>query len=67
MVVLELTLGTVCAIVTNEFLFLKNLTIDNPCIILTGTAVGVISIIGYTPDIFSGPLIGYFIDKLMKG
>ena len=32
-------------------------------VILTGTAVGVISIIGYTPDIFSGPLIGYFIDS----
>jgi len=32
-------------------------------LILTGTAVGVISIIGYTPDIFSGPLIGYFIDS----
>ena len=38
-------------------------------VILTGTAVGVISIIGYTPDIFSGPLIGYFIDsyKGVKG
>jgi sugar phosphate permease len=30
---------------------------------LTGTAVGLISIAGYTPDIFSGPLIGYFLDN----
>ena len=26
---------------------------------LTGTAVGIISIIGYTPDIFATPIIGY--------
>ena len=30
---------------------------------LTGTAVGVISLSGYTPDIFGGPLMGYFLDK----
>lgn len=30
---------------------------------LTGTAVGFISIVGYTPDIFAGPLMGYFLDK----
>jgi hypothetical protein len=30
---------------------------------LTGTAVGVISFIGYTPDIFSGPLIGVLLDN----
>lgn len=29
---------------------------------LTGTAVGLISFIGYTPDIFAGPMIGYFLD-----
>ncbi len=29
---------------------------------LTGTAVGVISFVGFTPDIFSGPLMGYFLD-----
>ncbi|MGB5981672.1 MAG: MFS transporter [Nonlabens sp.] len=28
----------------------------------TGTAVGIISLIGYTPDVFMGPLIGYFLD-----
>ena len=30
---------------------------------LTGTAVGVISLTGYTPDIFSGPLMGYYLDR----
>ncbi|RLD29152.1 MAG: MFS transporter [Bacteroidetes bacterium] len=30
---------------------------------LTGTAVGFISIVGYTPDIFSGPLIGVLLDN----
>ena len=29
---------------------------------LTGTAVGLISVIGYTPDIFIGPIMGYFLD-----
>ena len=32
-------------------------------LIYTGTAVGLISIIGYAPDIFSGPLTGYFLDE----
>ncbi len=30
---------------------------------LTGTAVGLISIIGYTPDIFAGPAMGYLLDS----
>lgn len=29
---------------------------------LTGTAVGVVSVLGYTPDIFMGPLMGYLLD-----
>lgn len=32
-------------------------------IMLTGTAVGMISIVGYTPDIFVGPIIGYFLER----
>ena len=32
-------------------------------LIYTGTAVGVISVIGYTPDIFMGPLMGWLIDR----
>lgn len=30
---------------------------------LTGTAVGVVSVIGYTPDIFMGPLNGYLTER----
>ncbi|RMB60997.1 MFS transporter [Dokdonia sinensis] len=33
-------------------------------LVLTGTAVGIISFVGYTPDIFAGPLIGYFLDGM---
>ncbi len=32
-------------------------------LVLTGTAVGMISIVGYTPDIFVGPVVGYFLDS----
>lgn len=32
-------------------------------LLLTGTTVGVISIVGYTPDIFMGPLMGWLIDS----
>jgi len=30
---------------------------------LTGTAVGLVSLVGYTPDIFAGPLIGYLLES----
>ncbi|PKA84544.1 sugar phosphate permease [Ulvibacter sp. MAR_2010_11] len=30
---------------------------------VTGTAVGIISLIGYTPDIFMGPAMGYLLDN----
>ena len=30
---------------------------------LTGSAVGLVSVIGYTPDIFMGPVMGYLIDS----
>jgi len=32
-------------------------------LVLTGTAVGLVSLVGYTPDIFAGPLIGYFLEN----
>ena len=32
-------------------------------LLLTGTAVGIISLIGYTPDIFAGPAMGYLLDQ----
>jgi MFS family permease len=30
---------------------------------VTGSAVGLVSVIGYTPDVFMGPLMGYLIDE----
>ena len=30
---------------------------------LTGTAVGLISVLGYSPDIFAGPIMGHLLDK----
>ena len=29
----------------------------------TGSAVGIVSLIGYTPDVFMGPLMGYLLDQ----
>ena len=32
-------------------------------IVLTGTAVGLISVVGYTPDIFASPMMGYLLEN----
>lgn len=32
-------------------------------LVYTGSAVGLVSVIGFTPDIFMGPLIGYLLDN----
>jgi len=32
-------------------------------LILTGTTVGLISLVGFTPDIFAGPAIGYLLEN----
>ena len=32
-------------------------------LVLTGTAIGLVSAVGFTPDIFAGPVIGYFLDN----
>nr|WP_298999244.1 MFS transporter [uncultured Allomuricauda sp.] len=32
-------------------------------LVLTGTAVGLISLVGYTPDVFAGPAYGYLLDS----
>lgn len=32
-------------------------------LVLTGTAVGLISLIGYTPDIFASPVMGYLLEN----
>ncbi|OSY88216.1 hypothetical protein WH52_05380 [Tenacibaculum holothuriorum] len=35
---------------------------SNIPISITGTVVGIISIVGYSPDLFIGPLVGYYLD-----
>jgi MFS family permease len=35
----------------------------NVAFALTGTAVGIISVVGYSPDIFAGPIMGYLLDE----
>lgn len=30
---------------------------------ITGTTIGIISVIGFTPDVFMGPLMGYLLDE----
>ena len=32
-------------------------------LVATGTAVGVMSVVGYTPDVFMSPLMGYLLDE----
>jgi MFS family permease len=32
-------------------------------ILVTGSAVGIVSVVGFTPDVFMGPLMGYLIDN----
>jgi len=36
-------------------------------LVFTGTAVGFISLVGYTPDIFAGPAMGYILDNYPGG
>lgn len=30
---------------------------------ITGSAIGIVSVVGFTPDIFMGPLMGYLVDQ----
>ncbi|MCK8480752.1 MFS transporter [Psychroserpens algicola] len=47
-------------------LYFATLEEANIPITLTGTTVGLVSIIGYTPDIFSGPMFGILLDNENK-
>ncbi len=47
-------------------LYFTTLETAKTSLTLTGTAVGLVSIIGYTPDIFSGPLYGKLLDNNNK-
>ena len=44
-------------------LYFATLEEANIPITITGTVIGAISLIGYTPDIFVGPAIGYLLDS----
>lgn len=44
-------------------LYFATLEEANIPITITGTVIGAISLIGYTPDIFVGPTIGYLLDN----
>lgn len=58
-----LSIGTMAiGVYSARVLYFATLEEGKIPIALTGTAVGFISIIGYTPDIFAGPLMGYFLD-----
>jgi sugar phosphate permease len=54
---------TALGIYAARVLYFAVLQEGNIPLALTGTAVGVISFIGYTPDIFAGPMIGYLLDN----
>lgn len=59
-----LSIGTMAlGVYSARVLYFATLEEGKIPIALTGTAVGFISIVGYTPDIFAGPLYGYFLDK----
>lgn len=53
---------TAVGVYAARVLYFAVLQEGNIPLLLTGTAVGIISFIGYTPDIFAGPAIGYFLD-----
>lgn len=53
---------TAIGVYAARVLYFSVLKEGNVPLALTGTAVGLISFIGYTPDIFAGPMIGYFLD-----
>ena len=58
-----LSIGTMAlGVYSARVLYFATLEESKIPIALTGTAVGFISIVGYTPDIFAGPLMGYVLD-----
>lgn len=57
------TLTTAMGVYASRCLYFAVMEQGNIPIALTGTAVGLISLVGYTPDIFAGPLIGSLLDQ----
>ena len=59
-----LSIGTMAiGVYSARVLYFATLEETKIPIAVTGTAVGFISVIGYTPDIFTGLVNGYFLDK----
>jgi sugar phosphate permease len=54
---------TACGIYAARSLYFATMKEGNIPLVLTGTAVGLISLVGYTPDIFAGPAMGYLLDS----
>jgi MFS family permease len=61
------TACTALGVYTVRVLYFSLLKEGRIPLIYTGTAVGLISLIGFTPDIFMGPLMGYFLDTFSGG
>ena len=62
---LAFIIGTLCVAIgvyTTRVLYFALLEESNIPLVWSGTAIGLISVVGYTPDIFAGPLMGYFLD-----
>lgn len=58
-----LSIGTMAlGVYSARVLYFATLEEGKIPIALTGTAVGFISVVGYTPDIFAGLIYGYFLD-----
>lgn len=58
-----LSIGTMAlGVYSARVLYFATLEEAKTPLAITGTAVGFISIAGYTPKIFAGPLMGYFLD-----
>ena len=58
-----LSIGTMAlGVYSARVLYFATLEESKIPLALTGTAVGFISVVGYTPDIFAGPLMGYALD-----
>lgn len=63
MLLFILSIGTMAlGVYSARVLYFATLEESKIPLVVTGTAVGFISIVGYTPDIFAGPLMGYFLD-----
>lgn len=57
------TLITATGIYAVRSLYFATMQEGHIPLVLTGTAVGLISLVGYSPDIFAGPSMGYLLDE----